>query len=272
MIDRNTAFRRSLVGFLALVVVLLAHVSAAQAATQTVGAYTIEVDVRGSTMMIIPHAHITASKSGGKLKVTAWAPGYQHAAKEIPIKTGVTQYSTYFVLRDVEKRLDVLTFEYKPIQSAYFERDQSGTPTDQYAINLFLPIKSWPHPSPANLIVNQPGYGIPIQNSCEITQRDEFFKVRMLISRAVLDDPNPELLIYVNTAQIITPATAHRWFATIRRLEATNPAAAADVARALFGSLPQDQAFEALPHSVARLLALRRRFETLHGTGAPETR
>lgn len=262
---KRSVFHRGLAFFmLAVVVALGCGNSVAEAVSHSVGPYRVEVDVRTSLMFLIPQALINCKLSGKVIKVSASAPGYVAQQKEIGVKPGITVYNAYLRLPDKEKRLDVFDFEYKPIASAFFERDQGGTPVDQYAINLFLPIKSWPHPSPANVIVNQPGYGIPIQNSCEITTREEFYRVRLLIDRRVLDDPNDELFIYVNTAAVIPPASAQRWFETIRRLEAVNPAAAADLARAVFGALPDDQLGDALPESLSRLLALKRRFEALH--------
>ena len=245
-------------------VVLLPSVGQAQGVPYQAGPYTVKVDVRTSLMLIIPHAYVKCRLSGGRIRVSASAPGYVAAEREIPVTATTQLYYAELILRDKPKRLDVSTFDYKPIASAYFERDQSGTPTDKYAINLFLPIRSWPHPSPENIFVNQPGYGIPIEESCEISVREDFYRVRMLINRAFLDDPHDELLVYVNTDQIIDRVSARRWFALIRQLERGDPAGAADLANVLVRSLPPDLPGSIVPVSVTRLLELRRRFEELH--------
>lgn len=261
-----------------------------------VGPYVVEVDVRTSLMQIIPHALVQAKESGGRIRLAVSAPGYLPEQREIRVRPGVWSYPVMVKLADRPKRFDVFDFQWKPLPSCYFDRDQTGTPTDRYAINLFIPIKSWPHPNPANVIVNQPGYGIPIQESCEISVRDAFYRVRMLIDRRVLDDPHDELLIYVNTAEVIDAWSAGRWFAAIRRLEVTDPAAAAGLARAVFPALPAAAAAEAgaspaavapaapgdgaamgdgtdgVPDSIARLLRLRRRFEALHRPAMPADR
>lgn len=64
-----------------------------------------------------------------------------------------------------------------------------------------LPVKTWPHPNASNVKVNQPGYGWPIQLSCDISLLEDSYRVRMLIDRAVLDDPKDHLLVYVNTSE-----------------------------------------------------------------------
>lgn len=241
------------------------------AVPQQVGPYLVEVDVRTSLHVLIPQAVIECQLSGPRIRIMAYAPGYLLERKNIAIRPGVMTYAAALVLRDPPKRFDVYDFEHKPIASCFFDRDQGGTPPDQYAINMMIPMKSWPHPSPKNVIVNQPGYGWPVQNSCEISIREEFYRVRMLIDRAVLDDPHDELLILVNIAEIISPAAAVRWIDQIRRLEATSPAAATVLAKALLGSLPPGLDGSALPVSLARLLAAQNRFEDLHrGFGTEE--
>ena len=102
---------------------------------------------------------------------------------------------------DREKRIDILDYSYKPIVSAYVDRFQGGTPSHLYAINLMLPVKTWPHPNACNVKVNQPGYSWPIQLSCDISLLEDFYRARLLIDRAVLDDPKDHLLVYVNTAE-----------------------------------------------------------------------
>ncbi len=256
-------FSFGLTGLLALAL-WLAVPGIARAGPYAAGPYKVDVDVRTSLYLIIPHATVQVQLVGTRIRVSAWAPGYLAEQREIPVKTGVSTYAVMIPLRDRPKRFDIFDFQHKPLVSCFVEPDQGGTPTDQYAINLMVPVKTWPHPSPANVYVNQPGYGWPIQNSCEISVRDDFYRVRMLIDRGVLDDPHDELLIYVNTSEIIDPATARRWFAALRRLEATHPAAAADLARALFDGLPDDLAAADAPASLQRLLALKRRFGALH--------
>ncbi|EKD83322.1 MAG: hypothetical protein ACD_39C00750G0004 [uncultured bacterium] len=235
-----------------------------RAAEYKVGPYLVDVDVRTSLMQVIPHAYVKCHLSGKTIRISASAPGYVAKNHELTVKTGVSNYSTVIRLSDPKKRLDVMTFDYKPIVSAYFDRYQGGIPSHLYAINLLLPVKSWPHPSPENVIVNQPGYGWPIQNSCEISVMEDFYKVRMLIDRAVLDDPHDELLVYVNTAEVISVSAAEKWLAKLVELEAEDKQRAAQIAAVLAPFFPAHIDAGYLPDVIARAVALKRRFNELH--------
>lgn len=191
-------------GSLALPVMLLALMafSAKLHAVQCqVGSYLVNVDVRNSIYLMVPHALVKCSLSGQNIRIAASAPGYVPQVKEIRTIAGTSSYFATVRLADREKRIDILDYNYKPIVSAYVDRFQGGTPAHLYAINLMLPVKTWPHPSAGNVKVNQPGYGWPIQLSCDISLFEEFYRVRLLIDRAVLDDPKDFLLVYVNTAE-----------------------------------------------------------------------
>ncbi|MBU1109544.1 MAG: hypothetical protein KKB51_22875 [Candidatus Riflebacteria bacterium] len=228
------------------------------------GPYLIDVDVRTSLTQVIPNPHVTCRLSGKVIKVSASAPGYFAQTHEISVKPGIMSYSAMIRLSDKQPRLSVEDFNYKPIVSAYFDRYQGNTPGELYAINLYLPIKSWPHANPANIIVNQPGYGWPIQQTCEISVFEDFYWVRMLIDRAVLDDPKNELLIYVNTAEVISVSAAEKWLETIVRLESAGHPGVEQLAFILTPLLPAEISAEALPDAVSRQIANRRRFSTLH--------
>lgn len=234
------------------------------AAEYKVGQYLVDVDVRTSLMQVIPHAYVKCRLAGKTIKISAAAPGYVAKNHELTVRPGITGYATIIRLADPEKRLDVMTFDYKPIVSAYFDRYQGGIPSHLYAINLLLPIKSWPHPSPDNVIVNQPGYGWPIQNSCDISVMEDFYKVRMLIDRAVLDDPHDELLVYVNTANVISVAAAEKWLALLAELAARDELRAAQIAAVLAPFFPAHIEAGYLPEVIARSVALKRRFNELH--------
>lgn len=180
----------------------LMTVSASLQAVQCqVGSFLVNVDVRNSIYLMVPHALVKCSLAGEKIRISASAPGYVPQVKEIRMLPGTSSYFATVRLADREKRIDILDYSYKPIVSAYVDRFQGGTPSHLYAINLMLPVKTWPHPNACNVKVNQPGYGWPIQLSCDISLLEDFYRVRMLIDRAVLDDPKDHLLVYVNTAE-----------------------------------------------------------------------
>lgn len=268
-------FMWTLMAGISLLVVLFLSggIPPARAITQVVGPFAVDVEVRTSLYVLIPHATIEAKLAGTRIRINAWAPGYQRAQKEIPVRTGVLSYAAVLQLEDVPKRFDVFTFEHKPIASCFFDRHQGGTPPDQYAITMFIPKNTWPHPNPAGVLVNQPGYGWPVQNSTEISTFHEFFKVRMLIDRAVLDDPHDELIIMVNTGATLDPASARRWLELVRRLETASPSRAMAVAIALAGSLPPGLDAAELPDVVRRLFDRQGRFEALHqGSTGPGQR
>ena len=191
-------------GSFALPVVFLALMALSlplQAVQYPVGPYQVNVDVRNSIYLMVPHALVKCSLSGQNIRVSVTAPGYVPQIKEIRTLPGTSSYFATVRLADREKRIDILDYNYKPIISAYIDRFQGGTPAHLYAINLMLPVKTWPHPNAGNVKVNQPGYGWPIQLSCDISLLEDFYRARLLIDRAVLDDPKDHLLVYVNTAE-----------------------------------------------------------------------
>jgi len=191
-------------GSLALLVILLALLAFSRpllAVQCQAGPYLVNVEVRNSIYLMVPHALVKCSLSGHNIRVSASAPGYVPQIKEIRTMPGTSSYFATIRLADHEKRIDILDYNYKPIVSAYVDRFQGGTPAHLYAINLMLPVKTWPHPNAGNVKVNQPGYGWPIQLSCDISLLEDFYRVRLLIDRAVLDDPKDHLLVYVNTAE-----------------------------------------------------------------------
>ncbi|MEW6712851.1 MAG: hypothetical protein AB1403_23740 [Candidatus Riflebacteria bacterium] len=249
---------------LLLFILLLTFNSAAESSEHQFGPYKIEVDVRTSIMKIIPHALVKCSLSGRTVKIAASAPGYVAQKAEISIKPGTFNYTTIVKLPDPPKRLDCLDFNYKPIMSAYFDRFQGNTPADKYAITMFVPQKSWPHPIASNVKVNQPGYGWPIQETCDISVFEDFYRVHMLIDRRVLDDPNDELLIYVNTSAELEPVNAEKWCKVVNDLETSDPVGAALLSRILVFILPAEIADTDVPETLAGLMMQKKLFNQLH--------
>lgn len=266
MTMKNISSSRSVVAvFFLLALLLVTCIPNRLMAIQcSAGPYKIDVDVRSSLMKIIPHAFVKCTHANKTIKISASAPGYVPQKAEILIKPGVKFYNKIIQLADPKKRLDALDFNHKPIVSAYFDRFQGNTPTDRYAITLFLPIKSWPHPISSNVKVNQPGYGWPIQESCEISTFEDFYRVHMLVNRAVLDDPNDELLIYINTNEILEVNVTPWWILTVANLEVNDPYAAEQLARVLIFVLPESAFARAMPETLVRLLAQKKRFFDLH--------
>lgn len=246
-----------------LMIFVVSHCSLG-AAEYKVGPYRVTVDARTSIMKIIPHALVKCSLAGKVIKVQASAPGYVAQQAEISTKSGVSNYSCEIILPDRPKRFDALDFNYKPIVSAYFDRFQGKTPTDKYLITMFLPQKSWPHPHAANLKVNQPGYGWPIQETCKISKFEDFYRVEMTIDRRVLDDPNDEILVYVNTSEEIRSENADTWIKTVAVLETTDPVAAFQLSRILLFILPAELSGTEIPATLADLLDQKKLFDRLH--------
>jgi hypothetical protein len=242
-----------------------------QANPFNVGKYEVGVDVRTSLMKIIPHAYIKCDLTwGGKIKVSASAPGYVGAEKEITTKPGIEKYSILIQLEDKKKQFEILNFNHKPIMSAYFDLFQGSTPTNLYSVKVFVPKKTWPNPTIENIKINQPGYGWPVEESCEISVFGEFYKAEMLINRAVLDDPHDELLVYVNTGQTLRHDVAPWWLSALKEIERSDPVRAGSFARILSYILPAEIEISDAPKSISGYLKLKKRFNRLHS--CPECR
>ena len=237
----------------------------AQGTEYKVGKYRVNVDVRTRTAQIITHAYVKCKKSKEVIKVSVYVPGYIPDKKELRIFQGVKKYNVMFFLKDCSANFDVRTFDFKPIASSYFENNQTGVPTNKYLVSLFIPKKNWPHPSPSNIYMNQEGYGIPIQESCEITTRDDFYLVKMLMMREFLEVK--KIIVYVNTDQVIERGSAERWFRLIKKMEKGCPeavVAANDLATILFRLLPKGIKSAVMPESLKRIRDLREIFNKLY--------
>ncbi|MGM0601356.1 MAG: hypothetical protein ACQETH_16210 [Candidatus Rifleibacteriota bacterium] len=236
-----------------------------QANPYNVGKYKVAVDVRTSLMKIIPHAYVKCKLSwSNSIKVSVSAPGYLPEEKEIPIQNGIVDYSALIQLQDKPKQFEIRDFNHKPIMSAYIDLFQGSTPTNLYSVKVFVPQKTWPDPSPKNIKINQPGYGWPIEESCEISEFGEFYKAEMIINRAVLDDPHDELLIYVNTGQTLRNEIAPWWLNVLKEFETTSSVRAHKLARTLIYVLPAEIQIDNLPVSISKMLGLKNRFQQLH--------
>lgn len=230
-----------------------------------VGKYEVGVDVRTSLMKIIPHAYIKCDLTwGGKIKVSASAPGYMGSEKEIKPQPGIEKYSVLLKLEDKKKLFEIRDFNHKPIMSAYIDLFQGGTPTNLYLVKVFVPKKTWPDPTPKNIKINQPGYGWPVEESCEISEFGEFYKAEMLINRGVLDDLNDELLIYVNTGQTLRHEITPWWLDALKEIEKSDPVRAGSFARVLGYILPDEIEVKDPPQSISQCLKLKKRFNSLH--------
>lgn len=229
-----------------------------------IGNFKVSVDVRTSLMKIIPHAYIKCNYWLGKVKITASAPGYVSQTVEFKPTPGVMYYDQIVQLPDKKKKFEIRDFNHKPIVSAYTNLFQGSTPANLFLVTVLIPIKTWPVPSPQNIKINQPGYGWPVQQSCDISIFEDFYKVEMLINRAVLDDPDDELLVYVNTGEKLSEPIFLWWASALKQLENDNPTEAYDLARALIFIMPQKICQANLPGSISLLLEEKKKFNRLH--------
>lgn len=243
---------------------------AAWAETITVGQVTAEVNVRNSTMLLIPGARVQGWIKGQSLHLSATAKGYLAAQAEIPLPATPTgHYLHEFVLADVKKSLAARDLTDHPVQSAQFEPGQEGFPADQFGVTVLIPRKSWPRPAGGNVEILDSVWEAPLKSSCKIEIEDEFYRVRMTIPRSLLDYTGSQLTVYFDTEKSPVQGSILLWMKRLERLEKiVSPpiGSAMALARFLFGVLPRSQveATGKVPPTLQQLYQQADKFSALH--------
>lgn len=229
----------------------------------------IEVEVRNQWQYLLPKAKISCTKSWGKIIVTANAPGYQEASTSISPSSGQNSYVVALTLRDPAVSLYCYNLAEQKVVSAYFEKGQEGVETQTYAVKVLIPKKSWPHPNAGNIDVCDTGFRLPLKTSCQIKTRDDFYDVRMTISREALGFAGGKLVVFVNTEASLMHGEILKWLQALRRVEKFMPFPGVSVstfALFLYKVLPRDQVLATgdVPESLRKLYREQDRFEALH--------
>ncbi len=257
--------------FLALLAVLVMAGGIAQAFPYQLGDYKVDVTVRNSAMNLIAGIKVALYRyDKATILVEAAAAGYKTLTYKMAIRENQFYYKTDLVLADLDRRVHVVDHNDRPIAAAYVRLEQYGFPSDHYGITAFIPVQMWPAALSERVEVFDSFWGVPLKKTCEITQVDEFYCVRLSLTRKSLKWSGSDLYVsFKTTAPAQTPALAAR-LATLDKISATSdyPAGCEEaLCEYLCKNFSADDlaaSHRQLPAGLAKLMQARARFSEVH--------
>jgi len=239
--------------------------------TYTTGKYKVDLTVRNSAMNLIPGVKVDLYQyDARRLVAEVSAHGYKPAGKVIDIKGNQTFYKYDLVLADLERNFYVLDHNKKLIPSAYIRKDQYGFPGNHYGITVYIPIVHWPVAKPFNVEVFDSFWGIPLKKTCEVTVVEEFYCVKLSITRKDLKWSGSDIYVLFRTKAPNSRAVLNDHLLQLKKLgtEKDIPNGAEE---ALAGYIADNYSVEEIesadvrvPASLKWLLLTKKRFNELH--------
>lgn len=256
---------------LALLAVLVMMTAAVDAFPYQIGDYKVDVTVRNSAMNLIAGIKVALYRyDKSTILVEAAAAGYQTLNYRLAIREDQTYYKIDLVLADPLRRVHVVDHNDRPIEAAYVRLEQFGFPSDHFGVTAYIPVQMWPSALSERVDIFDSFWGMPLKKTCEITQVDEFYCVKLSMTRRSLKWSGKDLYVSFKTsAPAQAPALAAR-LATLEKIIGTDTyPAGSEEAMALYlaDNFSTDELSDcgiALPASLERLTALRSRFAELH--------
>lgn len=258
---------------LLLVTLLFAFASACSsfALPYQAGNYKVDVTVRNSAMNLIPGVKVSCWQYDAKnIVVEASSAGYKYAKKTISIRENQTYYRCDMVLNDLDRRIVVLDHNDRVISSAYIRRDQIGFPGDHYGITIYIPSVQWPVAEAGKMEVLDSFWGAPLKKSFALSQIEEFYCVKVSITRKSLKWSGSDLYVVFRTNQPVELAPLDKHLRNLHNLsnKETIPMGAEEaLAEYISTNYSYDEIMSAhvkMPKSLKWLLISKRRFDELH--------
>lgn len=172
----------------------------ASALPHQAGPHVVDIDLRNSTMQLIPQAKASVSYSDGKIRIFAWAKGYLSTKMYIEAGANPAYFKREIVLADPDIYFEARNGINAPLSSVYFNRDQYGVPANKYRISAFIPKGEWRNPTVENLHMTGGALGNNVPFSCTIELVDEFYRVDFLLSRRALAPMEYNFTIFFKSA------------------------------------------------------------------------
>ncbi len=256
---------------LTLLAVLVMAGGIAQAFPYQLGDYKVDVTVRNSAMNLIAGIKVALYRyDKATILVEAAAAGYKTLTYKMAIRENQFYYKTDLVLADLDRRVRVVDHNDRPIAAAYVRLEQYGFPSDHYGITAFIPVQMWPSALSERVEIFDSFWGVPLKKTCEITQVDEFYCVKLSMTRKSLKWSGSDLFVaFRTTAPTQTPALAAR-LTTLDKIAAGNgyPAGCEEsLSEYLCKNFSTDDLAATgsrLPAGLAKLMRERTRFAELH--------
>ena len=234
-----------------------------------IGNITVDVEVRNIANNVVPDAKVSVQLYGKQIYVKVRAAGYQSQETTISLADGTTYYKRDFSLRDQEKKFSIRDLRGHIIDSAFLRTDQFGFEPNLFGITIFIPIKDWPQATPERMDVFDGFWGIPLKTSCEITTVEEFYQIRITITRRAVTWTTYEMDIVFNTKEKLEQPRVKEYLARLEKLEQTEGAplgGEATLAKFISMNIPVEQLaqFEYLPTTLQAFVDQAKRFAKLH--------
>ncbi len=259
--------------FLAIAAFLLALLipGPAAAVPYQAGPHVLDLDIRNSTMLLIPQAKARVSFKNGKIRVYAWARGYQSVKETIEVGTAEPSLIKRDVmLPDPMISAYAMNLEDTPIDSVYFQTDQWGVAPDKFRITTFIPQKEWPLASPERLQLLGSSIGAPVKYSCSIDQVEEFYRINLEIARGHLNDNEFLFTVMFDTGTGMPSAVrgklCRHLTGSLRPEDPDAPEAARSLCRflSMIDERSLGSASDQDPDLLKQFKAQRKRFDELH--------
>lgn len=170
------------------------------------GDFKVDVTVRNSAMNLIPGIKVALYRyDKASILVEATASGYQRKTYLVNIRENQFYYKCDLQLADPEKRITVVDHNNKVIESAYVRMDQYGFQADHYGITAFIPVKMWSEALAPKVEVFDSFWGMPLKKTCEISQVEEFYCVKLSLTRKSLKWCGSDLMVTFRTSMPVNP-------------------------------------------------------------------
>ena len=188
------------------------------AVTKKVGPYTVDVDILNSAQYTIPAGKISCDLWGKTIYVRAHGIGYQSIEFEFNAGSGQTYFKRVVQLGDIEKQFTAIDFNQKPLHSVYFDKAQFGADPNFYQLTAFIPQEAWPQATEKRVDIYDDFLGVFLKKSCVITKVEDFYQVRMTMTRKAAEYTARRLYVVFNTKPA-SPAPTRNWVASLGRAE-----------------------------------------------------
>lgn len=236
-----------------------------------IGDYNVDVTVRNSAMNLIPGIKVKLYRyDSSTVIVEAAATGYRTRVYHLPIRENQFHYKLDLTLEDPPRKVYVVDHNNQPIAAAYVRLEQFGFPADHFGITAFIPTKMWPQALASKVEVFDTSWGVPRKKSCEITQIEEFYCVKLSMTRKALKWSGPELLVTFKTSAPARVGVVEQRLARLQNISSAAGQVNNDeesLALYLAGNFSAETLCEtniAMPPCLAKLLHTRKRFAELH--------
>lgn len=235
----------------------------------TAGKYTVDVTVRNQIMLVIPDARVSVWQSGQSIFVEASAPGYQSKRESFAISGVSTYYKQELTLSDITKKFIIEDLAGKPIVSAFVETNQHGFKANEYGMKIFVPIGGWPRPSSKGVDVFDEVWFAPLKTSCNLSKREDFHQVTIVIPRSALNLTTPQMRVVFDTTATVVEGTVLKWVNALIKIESVvSPplGTAMALAKFIYYTIPERlvRATGRVPRTLQALYDQRARFNQLH--------